>query len=121
MVSSVIGGGSFAKATVCRRRTASKANAILYIIFSGHCTPVESIEKGAIGAPSGLHVDVQIQIYLGIEEALHFMARLGADEFQHRAAGADDDCLLPLALQVNRGVNAGDLRRLLPPVDGDGD
>src|ERR1035438_4777945 len=109
IVSSVICGGSFAKQTACIRNSARKAANILCIIFSGHCTPVQGIEKAAILPPVGLHANVQVQIDLQPEQPFHFLAGLGADLLQHGAAGADHNRLLPVPLQVNGGVDGGHL------------
>src|SRR5450759_1308756 len=109
MVSSVICGGSCARQTACNMNSARNAAKSLCIVFSGHCTPVEGIEKAAVLAPVGLHANVQVQIDLQAEQALHFLACLRADLLQHGTAGADDNRLLPIALQVNGGVDGGHL------------
>src|ERR1035438_9558041 len=88
IVSSVICGGSLARQTACIRNSARKAAKSLCIVFSGHCTPVEGIEKAAVLPPVGLHANVQVQIDLEPEQALHFLAGQGADLLQHGAAGA---------------------------------
>src|ERR1019366_1850749 len=79
IVSSVICGGSLARQTACIRNSARKAAKCLCIVFSCHCTPVEGIEKAAVLPPVGLHANVQIQIDLEPEQALHFLAGQGAD------------------------------------------
>src|SRR5262249_49974022 len=116
IVSSVICGGSLARQTACIRNSARKAANILCIIFSGHCTPVESIEKGAVLAPVRLHANMQVQIDLQTEEALHLLTRQRADLLQHCPAGADHDGLLPFAFQMNGGVDGGHFGAALPLV-----
>src|SRR5664279_4123737 len=105
MVSSVICGGSFAGQTASKRNSARNAAKNLCIVFSGHCTPVERIEKAAVLAPVGLHANVQIEVNLQAEQVLHFVAGLGADLLKHCPPGADHDRLLSVALQVDGGVD----------------
>src|ERR1039458_474153 len=89
MASSVRTLEYFARQTAGIRNSARKTARRLCIIVSGHCTPVEGVDKAAVLAPVGLHANVQVQIDLQAEEALHLLARLGADLLQHGAAGAD--------------------------------
>src|ERR1035438_2206022 len=110
IVSSVICGGSFAGQTACIRNSARKAANSLCIVFSGHCTPVQGIQEAAVFAPVGLHANMQVQVDLETEQALHFLAGQGADLLQHGAAGANHNRLLPIALQVNGGIDGGHLR-----------
>src|ERR1700738_1536090 len=97
----------------------ASARTVLDIIFSGHCTPVQRVEKGAVLAPARFHAHVEVEEDLAFEDLLLSLARLSADLLQHLAAGPDDDALLPLALHADSSVDAGDPRRLLPLIDGD--
>src|SRR5471030_800415 len=116
MVSSVTGGGSFATQRACSARPAKRTVQSLEIIFTGHCTPVQRVEKGALFPPARFHAHMQIQIDLGPEEFFHFVAGQSADLFQHGAPGPDHDGLLPVALHPDGGIDARDLGRLFPLV-----
>src|SRR5450432_2524077 len=103
MVSSFTSGGSFARQTAASSRQASSSVQILVIIFFGHCTPVQRVEKGALFPPAGLHAHVKIDP--DPEQLFHFMAGRGADLLQHGAARADHDGLLAVAFHPNGGVD----------------
>src|SRR5215471_10166557 len=120
MVSSVILGGSFATASTVSRKQASRTTAILLIIFSGHCTPVQSVEKGAVFAPPRFHLHVEIQEDLHVEQALHLLTCQSANLCQHGSAGAEYNPLLAFALHADGGVKPGDLGSLFPLVHADG-
>src|ERR1039457_2783065 len=92
MESSVITLGSFARQTACIRNSARKTANSLCIIFSGHCTPVEGVQKATVLAPVGLHANVQVQIDLQAEEALHLLAGLGADLLRSEERRVGKEC-----------------------------
>src|SRR5579871_6921421 len=96
---------------VSTSRDSSIAQSLIFI-FPGHCTPVESVEKGWFFAPSGLDAHVQIQVDFHPEERLHFLPGQRADALQGSPLGADDDCLLPGTLDPDCGVDAREARRL---------
>src|SRR5580704_1304307 len=91
---------SAARQTVANNKTVIRAAIILEIIFTGHCTPVERVEKSGLVAPARLHADMKVQIDTNAEELFHFHARQRADLFQHGRLGADDDGLLAVALHA---------------------
>src|SRR4029078_6398060 len=94
MVSSVSAGFWAAIATDWKSIRAMSRTADLNVIFSGHCTPVQGVEKGSVRAPAGLHAHVQIQIDLTLEQFFHLMTRLCADLFEHGSANANHNRLL---------------------------
>src|SRR4030095_5096626 len=73
----------------------------LRFILTGHCTPVQAIQKCLVLAPVRLSLDVQFEEDLLAEQLLHLFTRLGPDGFQHSALRADEYALLPLLLHVN--------------------
>src|ERR1035438_2213035 len=87
----------------------SKETNVLIFICSGHCTPVECREEARLLAPVRLHLDMQVEIDVAAEEALHLMARQRADILQHGAARANDNALLSAALDIDGGVDANEL------------
>src|SRR5690348_3531174 len=113
-MSSVRGFLSAARQKPAIRNKAMRAAKNLFLIVTGHCTPVESIEKVGALPPVGLHPDVQIEVDLHAEKPLHLLASQGPDAFQHRSLGADHDSLLPVPLHMDGGVDAGQPLRLLP-------
>src|SRR5947199_9690349 len=80
----------------------------LRFIATGHCTPVQAIEKCFVLPPVGLRLDVQLEKDLLAEQRFHLFPRLGPYCFQHSALGADEDALLALLLHVNGGQDVGD-------------
>src|SRR5579872_4080344 len=114
-------GLSAARQTLTSRNRTVRTALILFIIFSGHCTPVQGVEKGGLLAPPGLYAHMQVEIDLRFEELLHLLAGEGADLFEHRALGADDDGLLAVTLHADGSVNARERSGFLPPVHHYGD
>src|SRR5258708_2986230 len=102
MRSSLI-GLSAARQTPARRNRIASTAQILEFIVSGHCTPVQGIEKGRLFAPSRLYANVQVEIDLHPQDALHLLARQSADFLEHGAPSADHDGLLAIALHPDRG------------------
>src|SRR5262245_27197594 len=100
---------------------AKSAIQILNIVLTGHCTPVHGVEEGCFLTPSRLDFHVQVEEDLDSEEPFHLLAGERSDLFQHRASRPDNDSFLTFALHPDGGVNTGQLRRLLPFIDGDGD
>src|SRR5262249_48738684 len=98
-------GWSAARHSVTASNRATNARAILEIIFTGHCTPVERVEKGVFFPPAGLHADVKVEIDLHSKEMLHLDARRRADALQRGALRADDDALLASTFHADRRIN----------------
>src|SRR5881394_1810624 len=95
---SSVTGLSAARQTDARSSAARRAANNLTVIFTGHCTPVERVQKGRLFAPAGLYAHVEVEIDLHAEDLLHLLPGERADLLEHRALGADDDRLLPIAL-----------------------
>ncbi len=74
---------------------------------------------GLVIAPAGLDLHVQLQKDLRAKDALKIATGIDTDMLDHLAALADDDALLALALDVNRGVHAQHLLGLLERVADD--
>src|SRR6516162_4437460 len=106
MESSVTGFLSAARHTAPARNSAIRAAISLRIVFTGHCTPVQRVQKRSLLAPSRLHAHVQVKIDLDAENPLHLLARQRPDALEHRAFSPDHDRLLPVPLDVDRGVDA---------------
>src|ERR1017187_5225221 len=94
-------GLSAARQTLTARQSRMSEAQILEIIFTGHCTPVERIQKGRLFTPPRLHANVEVEIDLHAEQPLHFLARQRADFLEHRGPGADHDGLLAVALHAD--------------------
>src|SRR5580700_10418045 len=103
-----------------RTKISSTETNVLIFICSCHCTPVEGRQEGGLLAPAVLHLDMTDEIDMAAEEPLHFLARLGADIFQHGAARANDNALLAAALDVHGGVDADEVWGIFPGVHGNG-
>src|SRR6185369_8081539 len=115
MRSSLTGLSAARQTLASMNRIASTAQ-ILEFIFSGHCTPVESIQKVRVLPPPRLHPNVQVEIDLHPENPLHLLPRQGPDLFEHRALGPDYAGLLPVALHPHRAIDARQRGRLLPAI-----
>src|SRR5450432_4265405 len=88
----------------------------LGFIGTCHCTPVERVEKHRFLVPVGLNLHMELQKDLHPEEPLQLLAGIGSDLFQHRPARPYDDAFLTVALHVNGGVDARDIRLFIPLV-----
>ena len=93
-----------------------KENKVLSFICSGHCTPVEGRQEARLLPPVRLHFNVQVEVHVAVEEPLHFLARQSADILQHRAARADNNALLAVALDIDGGEDANQFWGILPRV-----
>src|SRR6185369_1885431 len=91
--------------------------------------PLELAEKTLVVAPAGVDRDVEVEEDLRAEDRLQFQPRLGADPLDHLAPPADDDRLLRVPLDVDRGPHPDHPRTLrvggigllfLEFLDGDG-
>src|SRR5262249_57663965 len=76
-------------------------------------------EGGVVWAPLA-DLDEEPEVDLGPQERLDLAAGGGADRLQHRPAPADEDALLALALDEDRGLDAHERLPLLEAVDDDG-
>src|SRR5579864_9169141 len=99
---------SDARAAPYKERESSTLARILRFICFGHCTPVERVQKSLVLSPIRPRFHVQLEEYLPAEKLLHFLTRLDADPFEHRALGADHDPFLALLLDIYGRENARD-------------
>src|ERR1700682_9848 len=83
-------------------------------IFTGHCTPVERVEKGRLLTPVRPYFHVQIQKNLLAEKPLHLFARQCSHLLEPGSSGADDDALLSLFLHVNGRKDTSQRGHLVP-------
>src|SRR5207247_8414397 len=81
----------------------------------------EAVEQALVLAPARRHLDLESEEHVAPEQVLDLEAGLAADALDHGAALADQDALLAVALDQDRGLDADrarDLvRRLLEALD----
>src|SRR5258706_7126033 len=74
-------------------------------------------QDACIVRPCAAHLDPYAQVHLALEQALEVLARGGRHRFQPLAALAEDDGLLAVALDEDRGFDAAQAAFFLEAVD----
>ena len=67
------------------------------------------LESSGIGAPITIHLDVELEKDLFLEEVFYIPSCLGAYALERSTGFADDDTLLAVALAVDDGGDANDI------------
>src|SRR5689334_8584969 len=83
-----------------------------YVIFKSEGT-FQLAEKARVVAPVLMDADVEVEMDFRPEDRLQLLPRLGADAFDHHALLPEDDPLLRIALDEDRGPDADEVRLLV--------
>src|SRR5690348_5377178 len=83
--------------------------------------PIELLDHGAVGAPIGLHLHDQLEKDFRTKNFFKFLACRRTDFLHHGAAATDENPLLTLTLDVNRGADANQFIGFVEIVEKYGD